>query len=99
MNASPDNGPSSLPVYDAGKRHTYSLEILTEITGLESTTILHYQEHGLIAEGDYDDEAVHTLRRIEHLRGTCEANVSGLKLILGLMDEVDRLKSALRTRS
>lgn len=87
-----------MPLYDAGKHATYSLEILAEITGVSSTTILHYQENGLIADDNYDDEAVHTLRRIEHLRGTCEANVSGLKLILSLMDEVDRLKAALRTR-
>lgn len=93
--------PSSdenLPLYDAGEQATYSLDIVAELTGVSSQTILRYQEQGLIRENHFDDDAVHTLRRIEHLRATCEANDSGLKLILGLMDEVERLTAALRTR-
>lgn len=79
----------------------YTLEIVAEITGVESRTILLYQEQGLISppdDGDFDDETVRTLRRIEHLRRTCEANLAGLKLILALTDEVERLRSAVRTR-
>lgn len=93
--------PSSdkdLPFYDAEEQATYSLDIVAELTGISSHTIVHYQEQGLIRANDLDDEAVHTLRRIEHLRSTCETNDSGLRLILGLMDEVDRLKAALRAR-
>lgn len=98
MNSQPEHPVSGLPIYDAGEETTYSLEILTELTGVSEKTIIHYQEEGLISAGSYDDEVVHTLRRIEHLRGTCEPNLSGLKLILGLMEEVDRLKTALRSR-
>lgn len=79
----------------------YTLEIVAEITGVESQTILFYQEQGLISPpdaGEFDDEAVRTLRRIEHLRRTCEANLAGLKLILALTDEVERLRSAVRAR-
>lgn len=95
MNPSSDN---DLPLYDAGEQATYSLDIVAELTGISSQTIVRYQEQGFIRGKDLDDEAVHTLRRIEHLRCTCETNDSGLKLILGLMDEVDRLRSALRAR-
>ncbi len=99
MNPSSEN---DLPLYDPEEHSTYSLEIVARITGVSSQAILHYQEHGLIRPieetGDFDDEAVHTLRQIEHLRQTCEANLSGLKLILNLMDEVDRLKGELRLR-
>ena len=35
---------------------------------------------------------------IEHLRQNCEANLSGIKLILDLMEVVDRLKDSLRSR-
>ncbi|RYD49752.1 MAG: MerR family transcriptional regulator [Verrucomicrobiaceae bacterium] len=93
--------PSSdqdLPLYDANEQATYSLDIVAELTGVSSQTILRYQEQGLIHEKNLDDEAVHTLRRIEHLRCTCETNDSGLRLILNLMDEVDRLRAALRAR-
>jgi len=100
MTPSPDN--TDFPTYDAGEHHPYKLEVIASITGVSSQTILHYQEHGLIHTtgdtGDFDDEAVHTLRRIEHLRQTCEANLSGLKLILNLMDQVEELKAALRRR-
>lgn len=95
MNPSSDK---DLPIYDAGEQATYSLDIVAQLTGISSQTIVRYQEQGLIRGNDLDDEAVHTLRRIEHLRCTCETNDSGLKLILGLMDEVDRLRAALRSR-
>lgn len=94
MNPLPDSNPGEPPVY--------TLDIVAELAGVSTTTILHYQEQGLIhpAEptGDFDDETVHTLRRIEHLRHTSEANLTGIKLILELLDEVDRLKATLRAR-
>lgn len=94
MNPDPANDPDAQP--------TYTLDIVAELTGVSSQTILHYQEHGLIhpaaASGGFDDETIHTLRQIEHLRATSEANLTGIKLILDLLDEVARLKAALRAR-
>ena len=99
MNPTPGNDDAGLPIYDAGEQSTYTLDIVAEITGVSSQTILHYQEHGLIpTTPSFDDETVHTLRRIEHLRSTCETNIAGLKLILELTDEVERLRAALRAR-
>lgn len=90
----PDNDPGDPPVY--------TLDIVAELSGVSTTTILHYQEQGLIhpaaPAGDFDDETVHTLRRIEHLRQTSEANLTGIRLILELLEEVDRLQTALRAR-
>ena len=95
MNLAPANHPDDEPP-------VYSLDIVAQITGVSSTTILHYQEQGLIhpaaPTGGFDDETLHTLRRIEHLRHTSEANLTGIKLILELLDEVDRLKAELRAR-
>lgn len=78
----------------------YTLEILAEITGVSTQTILHYQEQGIIRHRgpDFDDEAVHTLRRIEHLREACDLNMSGLKLLAGLLEDVERLRNELRAR-
>ncbi|MES2920407.1 MAG: MerR family transcriptional regulator [Verrucomicrobiota bacterium] len=94
MNPSPANDPDA--------QETYTLDLVAKLTGVSSQTILHYQEQGLIhpagSAGDFDDETIHTLRRIEHLRRTSEANLTGIKLILQLLDEVDRLHVALRTR-
>jgi len=75
---------------------SYSLEVVARITGISSQTIIHYQESGLIGSDPYDDETVRTLRRIEHLQSTCGVNETGLRLILGLMEEVERLKSGMR---
>ena len=41
---------------------------------------------------------MHTLRRIDYLRSTCETNISGLRLILDLLDQVERLQTELRAR-
>ncbi len=89
---------NDLPLYDPDDQATYTLEMVAEITGVSSQTILHYQEHGLIQSAGFDDETVHTLRRIDYLRSTCEANISGLKLILELLDQVERLQTELRAR-
>jgi DNA-binding transcriptional MerR regulator len=91
-----------LPLYEPDADATYHLEIVAELTGISTQTILRYQESGLIqargASGEFDDEALHTLSRIEHLRQTCEANIAGLKLILDLMSQVEQLQAELRVR-
>lgn len=93
---------NDLPLYDPDEQTTYSLEIIAQITGISMQTILHYQEHGLLSQAEtataFDDQTLRTLRRIEHLREISDANLSGLKLLLTLMDEVERLKISLRER-
>lgn len=76
---------------------TYTLQVLAEITGVSSQTIVQYQEHGLIRP-EFDDETIRALRRIEHLRETCEMNLAGLKLLTGLLNEVEQLREELRAR-
>ncbi|MFA6545852.1 MAG: MerR family transcriptional regulator [Limisphaerales bacterium] len=102
MNTPSENDPPGLPLFEPDMDATYTIETVASLTGATSQTILHYQERGLISPvagpGQFDDEALRTLRRIEHLRSTCEVNESGLKLILGLMDEVERLRAELRVR-
>jgi|UniRef100_UPI003783B222 DNA-binding transcriptional MerR regulator len=76
---------------------TYTLEVLAEITGVTTQTIVQYQEHGLIRP-EFDDETIRALRRIEHLRESCEMNLAGLKLLTGLLNEVEQLREELRAR-
>ena len=101
----PNDPEPNLPLYEPEDDSAYSLEIVARIAGVSTETILHYTEQGLIPSRPdsgkspvFDDQALLTLRRIEQLRSTCEANTAGLKLILELMDQVDRLKTALRSR-
>ncbi|HXN48088.1 MAG TPA: MerR family transcriptional regulator [Bryobacteraceae bacterium] len=84
----------------------YTLEVLCELVGVPSRTVLHYQEHGLISPAGaagssarrFDDEALRTLRRIEHLRARYEMNLRSLRFTLGLLDELERLRDDLRSR-
>lgn len=75
----------------------YTLEILSETTGVSAQMIVTYQEHGIIRP-HYSDETVRALRRIEHLRETCEMNLNGLKLLTQLLDEVEQLRQELRSK-
>lgn len=100
MNTPSENDLPGSPLIEPDTDATYTLDVIASLTGVTSQTVLHYQEQGLIAPvaGQFDAEALRTLRRIEHLRATCAVNESGLKLILELMDEIERLRAELRSR-
>ena len=89
-----------LPIYEPEPDATYQLDVIAGLTGISSETILHYQENGLIHPREdtreFDEEVIRKLRQIEHLRSTLEIDLSGLKLILDLMDQVERLQKELR---
>ncbi|HTB79390.1 MAG TPA: MerR family transcriptional regulator [Opitutaceae bacterium] len=98
---------SSAPlVFEPDLDAVYTLEVVVELTGVSSQTILHYQEQGLIspvaASGSgvrqFNDEALRTLRRLEHLRTRYEMNLRALKFTLGLLDKMESLQADLRAR-
>lgn len=76
---------------------TYTLEVLAQMTGLSTQVLVSYQEHGII-QPQYDDDTVRRLRRIEHLRESCEMNLEGMRLMARLLDEVEHLREELRLR-
>ena len=101
----PTEPKSDLPLYEPTEDATYSLEIAARLVGVKTETIMHYKEQGLVRISSHDsdaplldDEAIRTLRRIEHLRETCGVNETGLHLILELMDELEQLRNHLRSR-
>lgn len=106
MNAPSPSSPgpdSSAAEFAGGSR--YTLEILSEITGVSTQTIRLYQEQGLIRHGatpaekeEFDDEAVRALRRLEHLRASFGVELSGLKWLTGLLEEIEQLRAELRAR-
>src|SRR5688572_18461578 len=107
MNTPPEKNSAAAPDPTQEADAVYTLDIVAGLTGLSSQTILHYHEQGLVSPVpesgsevlQFDDEALRTLRRIEHLRSTCEMNESGLRLVLGLLDEVERLRTGSRSRA
>ncbi|HWD92163.1 MAG TPA: chaperone modulator CbpM [Verrucomicrobiae bacterium] len=87
---------------DPGAIHT--IEQVGHIAGISRRAILVYCKHGLLSPvidpeyGGYyfDDEAIHTVRRIEYLHHTCGVNLEGIKMILHLVNEVERMRHELR---
>jgi DNA-binding transcriptional MerR regulator len=66
--------------------------------------VLVYCQLGLVSPvvepgwGEYyfNDEAIRILRRIEYLSNVCGINLSGIKMILDLVNEAERLRAELR---
>ena len=91
-----------IPIYEPEPDATYHLDIVAQLTGISSETILHYQEIGLIHprqdSREFDEEVIRKLRRIEHLRSTFEIDLSVLKLVSDLLDQVESLQNELRAR-
>lgn len=106
MNTPSTSDTTSLVVYEADTGAIYTLEEISDLTGVPRRTILLCSRAGLVSPIDepetagwkFNQEAVRTLRRIERLRATSGANLSGIKLILDLMDEVEQLRAHLRFR-
>jgi hypothetical protein len=104
MKSDPSSQVAGLPVYGDEPEASYSIEVIAQLTGVDTQTILHYQEKGFIRPvakdaGDavlFDAECLRQLRRIEHLRATCGMNDTGLKLILDLLHEVECLRQERR---
>lgn len=79
----------------------YTLEVIAELAGTAPDVVIRYQEMGFISaveESTFDTAALHRLRRIEHLRESYEMNTQGLKMMLHLLDEVERLQQERRRR-
>jgi DNA-binding transcriptional MerR regulator len=94
----------AIELYEPRPRIAYTIEATAQITDLPRHAILVYYKSGLISpvagpEGGgycFDDAAIRTLRRIGQLRSMPGMGISGIKLILELMDEVERLQTELR---
>ena len=82
----------------------FTIETTAHILDVPRRTILVYYKHGLVSpatdpeDGGYcfTGETIGTMRRIESLRTICGDDLPGIKLILDLMNEVERLHSELR---
>ena len=104
MNPNPSQSSGDPPVYSAETDTRYSIEVIAELAGVNSQTVLYYQEQGFLRPdirdandtAFFDVECLRQLRRIEHLRSTCKVNDAGLKLILDLLHETECLREERR---
>ena len=101
--SSPDWNSAEAAAAEQGDGEYFSLEVFAELAGVNTRTVLHYQEQGFIRpvagteetaekKAKFDADSLRQLRRIEHLRETCGMNENGLRLILSLLQEVEQLR-------
>lgn len=84
----------------------YPIDVVAHLTQLPRHLILVCYKNGLVPVaidpryGGYyfDHEAIRILQRVEYLHQQCGINMAGLRIIFGLMDEVERLRGALNAR-
>jgi hypothetical protein len=87
-------------VYDPDSETVYSLEVLAELAGVDTHTVLHYHELGVISPAtealEFDTADLRHLRRIDYLRNAHQLNDSSLIFISDLLLEVERLRQQLQ---
>ena len=82
----------------------YTIEAIADLAQVPRRLIVLYYKHGLVVPAEkspdrgwyFDDQAVHVVRRIEYLRRVYGMNLRGIKLMMNLMKEVERLREEVR---
>jgi DNA-binding transcriptional MerR regulator len=90
--------------FELGGQPLHTIEVTAQLAQVPRRLIVLYFKHGLLAPVDhsatgdwyFDDEAIRVVRRIEQLRSTCRLNLAGIKLLIALAAEVERLRDELR---
>ena len=94
---------TALQLFEPDTRVLYTLDAVASLTQVPRRLIIIYFKNGLVSpvmdptcSGWYfNDEAIRILRRIEYLRTACGLNLVGIKLIMDLAKEVERLREEL----
>jgi MerR family transcriptional regulator/heat shock protein HspR len=85
-------------------RAVYTIEAIADLAQVPRRLIVLYCKHGLVVPASkspdsgwyFDDRAIHAVRRIENLRSAYGMNLTGIKLMMHLMKEVERLREEVR---
>jgi DNA-binding transcriptional MerR regulator len=95
---------NALQVFEPGEQTVYTIDVAAQLAQVPRRLIVLYYKHGLVSSVTdpagsgwyFDDEAIRIVRRIEYFRSMCGMNLAGIKLVMALMDEVERLRTELR---
>jgi DNA-binding transcriptional MerR regulator len=96
--------PFALELFQPDPNVVYNLDEAAHLAGVPRRSILIYCRAGLVRPVvqppygvmEFTEEAVYAVRRIERLRTVHGLNLSLLKTMFDLLDEVDRLRAELR---
>ena len=91
----------ALQLFDPPDDTVYSIEAAAKLAGVPRRTILVYCKHRLLSpltddgvEGySFDGDGIRLLRRIEALRAVCGDDFTGIRIILDLTKELERLQA------
>lgn len=101
----PDKRSSQeLEVFQPKPNILYTLDAAAHLAGVPRRSILLYCRAGLVRPVvqppyggmEFTEEAIYTVRRIEHLRNLHGLNVACLKTMFDLLEEVERLRAEVR---
>jgi DNA-binding transcriptional MerR regulator len=96
--------PVALELFQPNPNVLYSLDAAAYLAAVPRRSLLIYCRAGLVRPVvqppygvmEFTEEAIHTVRRIEHLRAVHDVDLAMLKTMFDLLDEVDRLRAELR---
>ncbi len=96
--------PLAMELFQPKPDVLYSLDAAAHLAGVPRRSILIYCRAGLVRPVvqppygvmEFTEEAIYTLRRIEHLRTVQGLDLAWLKTMFDLLDEVERLRAELR---
>jgi DNA-binding transcriptional MerR regulator len=94
-----------LQLFEPPPDAVYTIDGAAHLVDVSRRTILVYCKHGLISPTRYTEDgryyfngdAIRVLRRINELRVVCGDDLSGIKIILDLMNQLERLHSEMRS--
>ena len=101
----PDSPPPlAMELFQPQPNVLYSLDATAHLAGVPRRSILIYCRAGLVRPVvqppygvmEFTEEAIYTMRRIEHLRTVYGLDLAWIKTMFDLLDEVERLRAELR---
>jgi DNA-binding transcriptional MerR regulator len=100
MTSEPYQPAAGSPIHGDDPEITYSVEVVAEMAGVSTQTVLHYQELGIVTpvkdSSEFDTENLRQLSRLEHLRHQHDLTDSAVQLIAGLFTEIEQLREERR---
>jgi DNA-binding transcriptional MerR regulator len=104
MKRKKEQNSQALQLFEPDPEAVYTLEVAERLAHVPRRLIAIYYKHGLVSpvadptsSGFYfNDEGIRALRRIEHLRTVWGINLAGVKIILELLNEAERLRAEAR---
>ena len=96
--------PRALELFQPKPNVRYTLDAAAHLAGVSRRSILIYCRAGLVRPVvqppygvmEFTEEAIHTMRQIEHLRTVHHVDLAMLKAMFALLDEVEQLRAEVR---